>query len=159
MGAGDTTPPPVKDKMLNISKVNQIFNEKYQTTIEELKKEHSQFSIRTANSVALINNQHDFLRNEIGKYNVYFDFDKMTEFQTGVYYEALVQQLYYILTEFDFTNMTGYDPEHNIFANTDILAKVQLSRIAKGTLTRGGLLYRGLNNNYPYRGCYGLRRF
>lgn len=124
-------------------RIESVFHEYYFTTIEEKKTEHPQFGGMQRR--ALINIQNDFLVGEIRKTNVFFDYEKLTEAQRAVYDKALAQQLWYVLTELDFSEFSGYDIASNTFAPRSELTVRALSPLAKATLLGGGLLYSGLN--------------
>ena len=133
-------------------KVDAVFREYYQTTIEELRQEHPQYGNMT--NAALVNIQDDFLITEIKKRNVYFNFEKLTEAQVSVFYKALAQQIYYVLTEGDFVAMSGYDVTTNSFAPRSEFKARALAPAARATLETAGLFYSGLGVNArpTYRG-------
>lgn len=124
-------------------RIESVYREYYFTTIEEGKDGHPQFGGMQRR--ALINIQHDFLVGEIRKRNVRFDYATLTDAQRAVYDKALCQQIFYVLTELDFSEFSGYDITSNTFAPKKEIAVRALSPAAKATLTGGGLLYGGLN--------------
>lgn len=140
------------------STINKAFESYYQTTISKLKAGHPQFANLKDN--VIINIQFDALWGKIPKTQRIHDFDKLSEYQKSVFHKALVQQIYYVLTEGDFTAMSGYDVSNNTFLSAADMARVAISKAARQTLLDGGLLYTGING---YGGSsaflYPVRRF
>lgn len=130
---------------LDQNRVKKEFNAYYQTAIDDLKAGHPQLAIVKAG--AIINVQHDFLWSRLPKTQNVYDFEKLTEHQLSVYYKALVQQIYYVLTEGDFSGMSGYDVTTNTFLPKGELDKRALAPTAKRTLIDGGLFYSALNGS------------
>ena len=124
-------------------KVNKDFQAYYQKTISDLKDGHPQFTNVADNTIIRI--QFDVLWGKIPKTQRLYDFDKMTDYQKSVFYKALIQQIYYVLKEGDFTDMSGYDVSTNTFLSPEAMERIAISRAAKKTLMDGGLLYRGLD--------------
>lgn len=120
------------------------FSVYYQTTISNLKDGHPQLA--RMQDVAIINMQFDVLWNKIPKTRRIYDFDKMSEYQKTVFYKALIQQIFYVLKEGDFTDVSGYDVSTNTFLSPEQMDKIAISRVALKTLTDGGLMYRGLGD-------------
>lgn len=120
------------------------FSVYYQTTISNLKDGHPQLA--RMQDVAIINMQFDALWNKIPKTRRIYDFDKMSEYQKSVFYKALIQQIFYVLKEGDFTDVSGYDVSTNTFLSPEQMDKIAISRVALKTLTDGGLMYRGLGD-------------
>lgn len=135
----------------NVSRLNTEFQTYYQTTVSRLKEGHPQYA--NTPDTAIINIQFDVVWGKIPKTQRIYDFDKMSEYQKSVFYKALIQQIYYVLTEGDFTAMSGYNVDTNTILSTEELAKIAISPAARKTLQNGGLLYRGLGdaNAYDYR--------
>lgn len=131
--------------MIDYVRVTKEFNAYYQTSIEALKEYHPQYS--EFSSAAIINIQHDFLWSVIPKTNYIGEFEDFTENQKKVYYKALIQQLFYVLKEGDFSAMTGYNPMTNTFSSKADFEKFALADTAKRTLTDGGLMYAACNGS------------
>ncbi|MBQ7912971.1 MAG: hypothetical protein IJ308_04395 [Clostridia bacterium] len=127
------------------NRVKKEFNAYYQTTIDNLKVGHPQIAGMTAG--AIINVQHDFLWGRLPKTQNVYEFEKLTDYQKSVYYKALIQQIYYVLTEGDFSGMSGYDVTTNSFLPKGELDKRALAPAAKRTLIDGGLFYPALNGS------------
>ncbi len=123
-------------------KVEAVFREYYQKTIEETQHGHPQYGEMPR--AAVINIQDDLLTNEIKGRNVYFTWEKLTDAQCDVYYKALAQQIYYILTEYDFSATSGYDVVTNTFAPNAELRARAISPAARATLSNAGFFYSGL---------------
>ncbi len=134
--------------------INSAFNEYYQTTIDVLKEEHPQLSMLDVN--VIVNMQFDVLWGKIPKTLLCGgSFDKLPKPRQEVFYKALIQQIYYVLTEGDFTAPSGYDVATNTFLSQDAIERAAISPAAKKTLKDGGLLYTGMNGNigfapFPY---------
>ena len=128
----------------NVSRLNTEFQTYYQTTVSRLKEGHPQYA--NTPDTAIINIQFDVVWGKIPKTQRIYDFDKMSEYQKSVFYKALIQQIYYVLTEGDFTAMSGYNVDTNTILSPEELAKIAISPAAKKTLQDGGLLYRGLGD-------------
>ncbi len=139
----------------DLNRVKTEFQKYYQSTIESLKAGHPQFS--NVPEIAIINIQFDVLWGKIPKTQRIYDFDKLSEHQKSVFYKALIQQIYYVLKEGDFTDASGYDVSANTFLQPEIMEKISISKAAKKTLMGGGLLYRGLDsgNVCSHRGSRG----
>ena len=140
---------------IDYNKVNTDFQAYYQKSIKDLKSGHPQYG--ETHDKTIINIQFDVLWGKIPKTQRVFDFDKMSDYQKDVFYKALIQQIYYVLTEGDFTAMSGFDVSKNTFLSAEDMSRVAISSAAKATLKNGGLLYAGLNgyNNglpFPYPG-------
>ena len=118
------------------------FSVYYQMTISQLKDGHPQLA--GMQDVAIINMQFDVLWNKIPKTERVYDFDKLNERQKSVFYKALIQQIFYVLKEGDFTDVSGYDVSTNTFLSPDQMERISVSRLARKTLMDGGLMYRGL---------------
>lgn len=127
----------------DVNRVNTEFQKYYQSTIGELKAGHPQFA--NSSDIAIINIQFDVLWGKIPKTQRIYDFDKLSEYQKSVFYKALIQQIYYVLKEGDFTDVSGYDVSANTFLQPEIMERISISKAAKKTLRDGGLLYRGLD--------------
>ena len=138
----------------DVNRVNTEFERYYQSAIAVLKEGHPQLS--DMNTTAIINIQFDVLWAKIPKTQRIYDFDKMSEYQKSVFYKALIQQIYYVLKEGDFTDVSGYDVSTNTFLSPDTMERIALSKAAKKTLTAGGLLYRGIDEGNASVRC---RRF
>lgn len=138
----------------NVSRLNTEFQTYYQTTVSRLKEGHPQYA--NTPDTAIINIQFDVLWGKIPKTQRIYDFDKMSEYQKSVFYKALIQQIYYVLTEGDFTAMSGYNVDTNTILSPEELAKIAISPAVRKTLQDGGLLYRGLGDanacDYRFRG-------
>lgn len=138
----------------DVNRVNTEFEQYYQSAIAVLKEGHPQLSDMSVR--AIINIQFDVLWSKIPKTQRIYDFDKMSEYQKSVFYKALIQQIYYVLKEGDFTDVSGYDVSSNTFLSPDTMERIALSKAAKKTLTAGGLLYRGIDEGNASVKC---RRF
>lgn len=123
-------------------KIEALFKDYYYTSLEEKKDAHPQFG--ETDRKAVINIQHDFLCGEIRKRNVRFSYETLTDAQRAVYDKALCQQIWYVLTELDFSEFSGYDIASNTFASHGEISSRALSPAAKATLICGGFFYRGL---------------
>ena len=136
-----------------VNKASADFQAYYQTTINDLKAGHPQYA-ETAEQV-IIRIQFDVLWAKIPKTRRIYDYDKMSEFQKSVFNKALIQQLYYVLKEGDFSDMSGYDVSTNSFLPPEAMEKLSISKAAQKTLQDGGLLYRGLGdgNACMHRPC------
>lgn len=136
--------------------VNKDFSAYYQTTIDTLKEGHPQYA-NTPN-VVIINVQFDVIWGKIPKTMRIYDFEKMSEYQKSVFYKALIQQIFYVLVEGDFTAMSGYDVSTNNFLSEEAMNKIAISKAARKTLKDGGLLYCGLNGGdcipHPRGRCF-----
>lgn len=137
----------------DLDRVNTEFQAYYQKTVNELKVGHPQYN--DIPDTAIIRIQFDVLWAKIPKTQRLFDFDKFTEYQKSVFYKALIQQIFYVLKEGDFTDMSGYDVSTNTFLSPEVMEKISVSKAAKKTLLDGGLLYRGESagfiNRFPGR--------
>lgn len=138
---------------VDYNKVNTDFTAYYQTTIGELKKGHPQYSATHDNTI--INIQFDVLWRKIPKTIRIHDFSAMSDYRKSVFYKALIQQIYYVLTEGDFSAMSGYDVNTNTFLSPEAMEKISISRAARKTLLDGGLLYSGLSDDAYCRGQRG----
>lgn len=137
----------------DISRVNTEFQAYYQKPISELKTGHPQYADVPENVIVRI--QFDVLWAKIPKTQRIYDFDKWSERQKSVFYKALIQQIYYVLREGDFSDMSGYDVSTNTFLAPENMDKIAISKAARKTLMDGGLLYRGLSEGkvYTHRPC------
>ena len=140
---------------IDYNKVNTEFQRYYQKSIKDLKNGHPQYS--ETHESTIINIQFDVLWSRMPKTPRVYDFEQMSDYQKDVFYKALIQQIYYVLTEGDFTAMSGYDVSKNTFLSAENMARVAVSSAAKATLKNGGLLYRGMNGYnsgvpFPYPG-------
>ncbi len=140
---------------IDYNRANKEFQSYYQKTINVFKSGHPQYAEIDDNVIIRI--QFDVVWGKIPKSERIYEFEKMTEYQKSVFYKALIQQIYYVLTEGDFTSMSGYDVAANTFLSPEIMERVALSNAARKTLKDGGLLYNGVNGNavcspYPRRG-------
>lgn len=125
----------------DINKTIKEFNTYYQTTIDTLKQGHPQFGNTPTN--VIINIQADVLWGKIPKTQRLCDFSKYSDHQKDVFYKALIQQVYYVLKEGDFSDMSGYDVSNNTLLSATDMEKISVSKAAMRTLMDGGLLYRG----------------
>ena len=125
------------------NRIHKEFQSYYQTTISSLKDGHPTLAGLQDN--VIINMQFDALWYKIPKTQRVYDFEKLTEYQKSVFYKALIQQLYYVLTEGDFTASTGYNVDTNTFISPEAMERMAISPAARATLKEGGLLYTGLN--------------
>ena len=139
----------------SISRVNTEFQVYYQTTVSRLKEGHPQYA--NTPDTAIINIQFDVVWGKIPKTQRIYDFDKMSEYQKSVFYKALIQQIYYVLTEGDFTAMSGYNVDTNTMLSPDDLAKIAVSPASRKTLKDGGLAYRGLDSGSIFTHYHGRR--
>lgn len=126
-----------------ITEIENKFQEYYETTITELRGNHPQYGGMT--NTALINIQHDLLTAAIKRHRGSFNLETLSAFQKDEYYKALIQQIYYVLTEGDFHMMSGFDVVTNNYANKSDLEKRYLASAAVETLTTSGLFYSALN--------------
>ena len=138
----------------DINRANTDFQAYYQKTINELKVGHPQYN--DISDTAIIRIQFDVLLAKIPKTQRLFDFDKFTEYQKSVFYKALIQQIFYVLKEGDFTDMSGYDVSTNTFLSPEVMEKISVSKAAKKTLLDGGLLYRGESAGFINRFPWGV---
>ncbi len=145
------------DKMRDnnfIKIIENEFQKYYEKTIGEMRENHPQFGNLT--NAAVIRMQDDYLTSEIKCRNVNFKLDKLSAYQRAEYNKALIQQLFYVLTEGDFRMMSGFDVTNNSFTQKSDLEKRYMSPSAKQTLTAAGLFYSALNGGgfcrYPHRG-------
>lgn len=139
---------------VDYNRVNQEFQAYYQKGIDGFKSGHPQYANTPAS--VIVNMQFDVLWAKIPKTVRIYDFEKMSEYQKSVFYKALIQQIYYVLTEGDFTAMSGYDVAANTFLSPENMERIAVSNAARKTLKDGGLLYNGVNGNavcspYPRR--------
>ena len=138
----------------DVNKAKKEFQSYYQNTITALKEGHPQYN--NVADTAIVRIQFDVLWAKIPKTERLFDFDKFTEYQKEVFYKALIQQIYYVLKEGDFTDMSGYGVSTNTFLSPENMEKIAVSKAARKTLLQGGLLYQGTNgsgvlNRFPGR--------
>lgn len=133
----------------DINKTIKEFNAYYQTTIDSLKAGHPQFNDTPTN--VIINIQADVLWGKIPKTQRLCDFKKYSEYQQDVFYKALIQQIYYVLKEGDFSDLSGYDVSNNTLLSAADMEKISVSKAAMRTLMDGGLLYRGNGFNIGVR--------
>ncbi len=129
----------------NVNKVNADFQAYYQTTINDLKAGHPQYADTQDNVIIRI--QFDVLWASIPKTQRIYDYDKLSEHQKSVFNKALIQQIYYVLREGDFTDVSGYDVSTNSFLPPEAMEKLSISKAAQKTLQDGGLMYRGLSDS------------
>jgi hypothetical protein len=134
---------------IDYNKVNNDFNKYYQASIDTLKQGHPQFGNTPSN--VIINIQADVLWGKIPKTQRLGNFTKYSEHQKAVFYKALIQQIYYVLKEGDFSDMSGYDVSNNTLLSATDMEKVAVSKAAMRTLMDGGLLYRGTGYNIGVR--------
>lgn len=134
---------------IDYGKANREFQQYYQTTIDDLKKGHPQFNDTPAN--VIINIQADVLWGKIPKTKRLGNFSKYSDYQKAVFYKALIQQIYYVLKEGDFSDMSGYDVSNNTLLSAADMEKISVSKAAMRTLMDGGLLYRGTGYNIGVR--------
>lgn len=123
--------------------IEKEFQKYYEKSIEDLRANHPQFGNLT--NTAVIRMQDDYLTSEIKSRNTNLKLDKLSEFQRSEYNKALVQQIFYVLTEGDFRMMSGYDITANNFASKSELEKRYMAPAARQTLTSAGLFYSALN--------------
>jgi len=135
-----------------IKEIESGFQKYYEKTIGEMRENHPQFMGMT--NTAVIRMQDDYLLAEIKSRNVNFNLEKLSEPQHSEYNKALIQQIFYVLTEGDFRMMSGYDVTTNGFAQKSELEKRYMSPAAKQTLTAAGFFYSALNGGsfcrYPH---------
>lgn len=126
-----------------IKEIEKLFQQYYEKTVWELRSGHPQFASLT--NTAVIRMQDDYLLSEISARNPHFKSETLTEFQKTEYGKALVQQIFYALTEGDFCLMSGYDVVNNTFAENKELERRYISPAAKRTLTAAGLFYSAIS--------------
>lgn len=128
----------------DLNRVNKEYQAYYQKTIAEMKEGHPQYADLPENAIIRI--QFDVLWSKIPKTQRVYDFDKLNETKKSVFYKALIQQIYYVLREGDFTDMSGYDVSTNTFLSPETMGQIAISKLARKTLKDGGLMYRGVNS-------------
>lgn len=126
-----------------IKKIENLFQKYYEKTVSELREVHPQFGGMT--NTALIQIQDDYLISEIRSRNSLFNVGKLSAYQNEEYEKALIQQLFYVLTEGDFRTMSGYDIVSNTFLPQNEMKKRYICSAAKQTLTNAGLFYPAMN--------------
>ena len=145
-------------KQRDYDEIIRVFNGYYQTTIDALKEGHPQLA--RLNDRVIIRMQFDVLWGKIPKMSILGGgFDKLPKPRQEIFYKALAQQIYYVLTEGDFTAMSGYDAATNTFLSQETIARAAISPAAKKTLKDGGLLYAGMNGNFGFTLPYPGKRF
>ena len=127
----------------DVNRVRTEFQAYYQKTISDLKEGHPQYA--DIDDSVIMRIQFDVLWAKIPKTQRVYDFDKMTEYQKSVFYKALIQQIYYVLKEGDFSDMSGYDVSTNSVLAPENMERIAISKAARKTLLDGGLLYRGVS--------------
>lgn len=130
--------------------IEDLFQQTFEKTLSSMIEQHPQFDGYT--TCALVGLQDDILQSEIKRRNKYFSKSRLVEsvYQTAEYNRALVYQLHYVLTEGDFSNMSGYDMTTNTFTAQNELAARTLSPRAKMILTCAGLLCRVVGGSDSY---------
>lgn len=133
--------------------IEDLFLGYFEKTLSSMIEEHPQFDGYT--NCAFIAMQDDTLCSEIKLRNKYFNKRNLQGCQLSEYNKALIYQLHYVLTEGDFSNMSGYDMPTNTFTPQKELANRVLSPRAKTILTNAGLMCRviggGNSGYYPFR--------
>lgn len=133
--------------------IEDLFLGYFEKTLSSMIEEHPQFDGYT--NCALIAMQDDTLQAEIKRRNKYFNKNELYGYQLSEYNKALIYQLHYVLTEGDFSNMSGYDMPTNTFTPQKELANRVLSPRAKTILTNAGLMCRVIGGGnswyYPFR--------
>ncbi len=81
---------------------------------------------------------------EISRYNMYFDYAKLTEKQQDLFYEACLEQALYLYILGDMSLISGYDPINNTVVSIEEIRKRAMSPNAKQLLMSAGLLFRGV---------------
>ena len=120
-----------------IVKIENEFLKYYEKTLESMREAHPQYGGMT--NSAVIKMQDDYLSTEIRIKRGQFSYDALSEELCAEYDKALLQQLFYVLTEGDFLIISGYDVAANSFASQSELEKRFMSPMAKLTLTAAGL--------------------
>lgn len=134
-----------------IREIENEFQSYYETTISEMKEGHPQFGRMT--NTAIVNIQDDLVAAEIKRRNAYFNRETLSDYQNAEYHKALVQQIFYVLTEGDFHMMSGFDVTTNSYAQKKDLKERYLAPAAEETLTAAGLFYSALNGGFDGRFC------
>ena len=129
-------------------KIETLYQSYFERTISDDKEGHPQLENYT--NCALITMQDDNLQSEIKRVNKYFNKIKLSEYQQAEYEKALIYQLHYVLTEGDFSNMSGYDMVTNTFTSMKELSRRVLAPRAKTILTNAGLMYRAIGGSDGY---------
>lgn len=141
------------DKETYTKKIEDLFTSYYEKQLSAVLKDNPQYGEYTC--CAFINVQHDFLIGYIRLHNKLFRQDELSEKIQTEYDKALVQQMFYVLHEGDFHQMSGYDVVTNTVTDMAQLEKRYIAPAAKLTLKNAGLLYRGLDRTcykfYPWR--------
>lgn len=133
-----------------VNQIENLFQQYFEKTLSSMIEGHPQFDGYT--NCALVTMQDDVLQTEIKRRNKYFNKLKLSEnkYQQSEYNRALIYQLHYVLTEGDFSNMSGYDMPTNTFTPQKELSNRTLSPMAKNILTNAGLMCRVVGGSDGY---------
>ena len=130
--------------------IEDLFHQYFEKTLSSMIEGHPQFDGYT--NCALITMHDEVLQAEIKRRNKYFNKSKLfeNEYLLKEYDKALIYQLHYVLTEGDFSNMSGYDMPTNTFTPQKELASRTLAPMARTILTNAGLMCRAVGGSDGY---------
>lgn len=77
-------------------------------------------------------------------FNYNFNYDKLSNAKKEMFNDLVLEQIYYVLNNFDFSTLAGYDFGNNSATPQEELIKRVVSPIVKEQLKSSGFVYRGL---------------
>lgn len=77
-------------------------------------------------------------------FNRNFNYEKLSLSRKEIFNDLILNQIYYVLSNFDFSTLAGYDFVNNSAAPQEEIIKRIVSPIVKEALKAEGFLYRGL---------------
>lgn len=77
-------------------------------------------------------------------FNHKFNYDKLSNARKEIFNDLILNQIYYVLSNFDFSTLAGYDFGNNSATPQEEIIKRIVSPIVKEALKAEGFLYRGL---------------
>ena len=77
-------------------------------------------------------------------FNCNFNYEKLSNSKKEIFNDLLLTHIYYVLNNFDFSTLAGYDFGNNSATPQEEIIKRIVSPIVKEALKAEGFLYRGL---------------
>lgn len=77
-------------------------------------------------------------------FNYKFDYNKLSLPKQEMFNDLVLEQIYYVLNNFDFSTLAGYDFGNNSATPQEEIIKRVVSPIVKEQLKSSGFAYRGL---------------
>lgn len=77
-------------------------------------------------------------------FNYNFNYEKLSNTKKEMFNDLVLEQIYYVLNNFDFSTLAGYDFGNNSATPQEEIIKRVVSPIVKEQLKSSGFAYRGL---------------